>query len=268
MTQVPVLTYHSNNILGVDYHNNDHVALATDLKVIHQMGLKVITLNQLLLWHQGVLNDQAVQNAVVLTCDDGSWFDFYDLEHPEFGQQISFFNILKHHQKQTQQDVHISNFVIVSPEARTELDRVCLLGKGWWDDDWWAVAQASGIMSIENHSWNHNHVAFHRDFSRDNSFREVDTFAACEAQIKQAQEYLAHKIKNHQAKYFAYPYGNCSDYLLHEYLPSEAHKINLQAALTTEPQKVSKQHSIWALPRFVCGQDWSCVEEFKDLITK
>ncbi len=268
MIEVPILTYHSNNIHGVDYHNNDHVALATDLQTIHDAGMQIITLKQLLAWRLGQLDDAVVNNAVVLTCDDGSWFDYHDLDHPKFGRQVSFFNLLQQHQQRTGQAVHMSNFVIVSPKARTTLDQVCLVGKGWWDDSWWAAAQASGLMSIENHSWNHNHVAFHRDFANDNSFREVDSYAACEAQIKQAQDYLKATIPHHQPHYFAYPYGNYSDYLLHEYLPNRGEQLQLQAAFTTEPSKVNQATSVWAMPRFVCGQDWTNTEQFNRLITE
>ena len=42
--RVPILTYHSNNISGNDYASNDHVALAADLRLIHDRGLRIVPL--------------------------------------------------------------------------------------------------------------------------------------------------------------------------------------------------------------------------------
>ena len=47
--------------------------------------------------------------------------------------------------------------MIVSPEARAELDRTCLIGRGWWGDDWWPQATAGDLIAVESHSWDHNH---------------------------------------------------------------------------------------------------------------
>ncbi|WP_154224197.1 polysaccharide deacetylase family protein [Marinicella rhabdoformis] len=265
MVEVPILTYHSNNVLGNAYHNNDHVALAADLKLIEKLGLQVISLDQLMQWHQGQAVDVNVEHAVVLTCDDGSWFDYHDIEHPHFGLQRSFFNILKDHQQATGSKVHISSFVIVSPEGREELDKTCLAGLGWWKDDWWQKAQASGVMAIENHSWDHNHVTFHRDFSREKSFREVNDAPSCDHQLQQSQEYLNQTL-NLKSRYFAYPYGNFSDYLKTQYLPQNAEKIGLKAAFTTEPSHVSKDSDIWAIPRYVCGEHWQKIDQLEGIL--
>jgi len=42
--RVPVLAYHSNNVGGNDYADNDHVALAADLAQIHARGLCIVPL--------------------------------------------------------------------------------------------------------------------------------------------------------------------------------------------------------------------------------
>ncbi len=262
MLKVPILTYHSNNVMGNEYHNNDHVALTEDLKLIQKLGLRIITLQQLMQWHKGAADDAEMSQAVVLTCDDGSWFDYYDIEHPHFGKQRSFFNILKDHQKATASTAHISSFVIVSPEGRVELDKTCLAGLGWWTDDWWLDAQNSGLMAIENHSWDHNHVTFHRDFSRDHSFREVNDAASCDYQLKQSQAYL--KSQGIHARFFAYPYGNYSDYLKSNYLPKQA--LGIEAAFTTDPQHVTKNSQVWAMPRYVCGEAWQSSDELADIL--
>ncbi len=266
--QVPILTYHGNGIDGVDYHNNDHVALAADLELIHQMGFQIISLSQLLEWRLGRLPDSAVEQAVVLTCDDGSWFDYYDVDHPHYGNQTSFFNILKNHQTKHQQLVHISNFVIVSPDARKILDEKCLIGQGWWTDEWWYDAQNSGLMSIENHSWDHNHGVLDNNNINDDTFACIDNQSACDIQIRQSQQHIkTHFEGRHQAEYFAYPYGNYSDYLRHQYLPEYGHQLGLKAALTTEPKHVNLNSDIWALPRYVCNNDWQSAAELRIILT-
>lgn len=268
MIQVPILTYHANNINGMDYHNNDHVALAADLQLIHQLGLNIVSLDQLMHWRLGHAADSTVENSVVLTCDDGTDFDYLDLDHPDFGVQLSFFNILKQHQDETGQSVHMTNFVIASPEARVILDQCCMVGKGWWSDDWWLTAQQSGIMAIANHSWDHNHGALKNLNINDDSFRHIDTLQQCEQQINQAQNYIQKILgQEHAVKHFAYPYGNHSDYLRFEYLPQNGEELGLMAAFTTEPHHVTPFSDIWAMPRYVCNNDWKdCIELKKILI--
>ena len=91
--RVPVLTYHGVNIAGNDYRGNDHVAFAADLALIQRLGLRIVPL-----W-------QVVENAARtgrarhqprrgLSCDDGSDFDYHDLDHPTHGRQRSFYNAL------------------------------------------------------------------------------------------------------------------------------------------------------------------------------
>ena len=269
MMHVPILTYHANNINGMDYHNNDHVALAADLQLIHQLGQRIISLDQLIDWRLGLLPDASVKNSVVLTCDDGTDFDFYDLEHPNYGTQRSFFNLLKAHQVLIEEPVHMTNFVIVSPDARVVLDEKCLVGKGWWGDDWWQQAQDSGLMHIANHSWDHDHGVFDNQNVNDDSFRHINNKQLCDQQVAQAQDYLHSQIDHgYQAKYFAYPYGNYSDYLRFEYLPRFANKLQLTAAFTTDPYHVNKLSKIWALPRFVCNNDWSDCSQLQQILTQ
>ncbi len=267
MTQVPILTYHANNINGMDYQNNDHVALAADLKMIHELGFNIITMDELVSWHSGDASDSVVKHAVVLTCDDGTDFDYHDLDHPHCGWQRSFFNILKDHQARTGARLHMTNFVIVSPEARVTLDQKCLIGKSWWQDSWWSAAQASGLMDIANHSWDHNHGVLENNNHNDDSFRCIADKAACDQQIKQAQEFLdQHILGDYQSKYFAYPYGNHSDYLRFEYLPEFGKGLNLKAAFSTEPKHVNRDTAIWGMPRYVCNNDWHNTEQLKDIL--
>jgi len=266
MNKVPVLTYHSNNITGNDYHNNDHIALQADLVLIEQLGFKIISLDQLIDWHGGQLSDTSVDKAVVITFDDGSWFDYYDMQHPTMGLQKSFYNILKDHQDNTGQKMTASSFVIVSPQARDELDKGSLIGKGWWTDQWWLKTQKDRVLTIENHSWDHNHHTLSATRIKDQSFSSINDFSTCERQVYQSQKYLGQLLKPETAKYFAFPYGDFSDYLVFDYLPNNATRLSLKAAFTTEPKYVTKQSNIWQMPRFVCGAHWQDKVGLKEIL--
>ena len=268
MIQVPILTYHANGIDGMEYHNNDHIALAADLDLIHQMGFKIISLDQLMDWRLGKAPDSSVENTVVLTCDDGTDFDFYDINHPTYGVQTSFFNILKSHQANTRQQVHMTDFVIVSPAARVILDQVCLVGQGWWNDNWWQEAQDSDLMHIANHSWDHNHGVLDNENVNDDSFHHINNLQQCDRQLRQSQEFMIkHFSHGYKNQYFAYPYGNYSNYLRYEYLPTFGNEIGLHAALTTEPKHVNQSTDIWSLPRYVCNNDWENSEQLQQILT-
>jgi peptidoglycan/xylan/chitin deacetylase (PgdA/CDA1 family) len=65
---------------------------------------------------------------------------------------------------------------------------------------------------------------------------------------------------------FAYPYGQVSDYAVEQYLPEHAPRHGFRAAFTTEPKPVSRSDDIWALPRFVFGQDWRSTEGLKAIL--
>jgi hypothetical protein len=179
--RVPVLTYHSNNVVGNDYATNDHVALTEDLGRIHAGGFRIVPLSQVVDVRLGVADETSVENAVALCCDDGSWFDWHNLDHPTCGRQKSFANILRDFHAETGAPVHLTSFVIVSPAARIVLDRTCLVGHGWWTDDWWRDAEREGLVAIESHSWDHNHATLPETAQRDGrrgTFRSIDTHGA------------------------------------------------------------------------------------------
>ncbi|HET6546573.1 MAG TPA: hypothetical protein VFG55_07505, partial [Rhodanobacteraceae bacterium] len=180
--RVPVLTYHAVNIAGNDYANNDHVAFAADLRLIDDFGLRIVPLQRVVDVLLGQ-DDGDLSGCVALSCDDGSCFDYYDLDHPVHGRQRSLFNAMIDFRRErgmaAQCDLHLTSFVIASPEARQCIDRACLVGRGWMNDGWWRAAQASGLIAIENHSWDHNHVAMPRTEQRDRNkgtFLPIDTY--------------------------------------------------------------------------------------------
>ena len=94
LQRIPVLAYHSHRIEGTSYETNDHVALCHDLRTIQARRFTVIPLHQLVTW---VVTPQAPElpaRAIGLSCDDGANADYYDCDHPVYGPQRSFYNIL------------------------------------------------------------------------------------------------------------------------------------------------------------------------------
>ena len=209
--KIPILTYHSMNIIRNTYAENDHLALASDLETINQLGFRVIPLSQVVDWHQGSLPDEDVTRTVAITLDDGSWFDYYDLDHPTCGVQRSMINILRdfNARNSSTNQSHATSFVISSPQARFSLDKSCMIGKDWWGDQWWMEAVSSGIMDVECHSWDHVHpeldkVAQQNQIKGD--FGQVKTFIDSEFQFTKAGEYMGRVLRN-RPSLFAYPYG-------------------------------------------------------------
>ena len=267
---IPVLTYHGVNVMRNTYAENDHLALASDLHTIANLGFRVIPLGQVVDWHQGMVQDADVSQTVALSFDDGSWFDFYDLEHPSCGMQRSMINILEDFNGQSPAKVHATSFVIASPEARAALDTSCLIGQGWWGDEWWRQAAASGVMDVECHSWDHVHPKLDEVAQQDQvkgDFGMVKTYTDCDAQFAQAGAYMETRLGK-RPSLFAYPYGQVSGFATDEYLPKHRAEHQYRAAFTTQPKAVSKTDNVWRLPRYVFGQDWNTPQGLKEILLK
>jgi peptidoglycan/xylan/chitin deacetylase (PgdA/CDA1 family) len=212
----------------------------------------------------GAAPESTVDNAVALTCDDGSWFDWHDLDHPTCGPQRSFANILRDFAAETGAAAHMTSFVIVSPDARAILDRTCLIGRGWWGDDWWRDAEREKLIAIESHSWDHNHHTLPETVQREQrtgTFRTIDTHADADAEIRRANDWLDAHCRVPRAGLFAFPYGETNEYLLRDYLPRHVAEHRLRAAFGTEPRPVGFDSDRWNLPRYVCGHHWRSADE-------
>ncbi|AKS41361.1 polysaccharide deacetylase family protein [Wenzhouxiangella marina] len=269
MSRFVVLTWHSIHVLDNDYSGNDPVAFREDLRLLDRLGWRILPLSLALeLLDRGELPDK----VAVLTVDDGSILDFEDFDHPSCGRQTSLYNALRafdadptrsaHHRP------HLTSFVIASPAAREELDRNDYMSLGVWPDHWWRQANESGLISVESHSWDHNHASLARTAQRDNrrgDFRWIDTEAECRQEIDAASDYIE-ACAGRRPRYFAYPYGQSSDYLRREYLPKEAARLGLEAALGCDPEPVTRASDRWFLPRYMCGRDWHSSEELEALL--
>jgi hypothetical protein len=261
--RIPILTYHSLEIGGNDYGNNAHVALAHDLALMTSMGFSVYPLHELVRTWLTQPSQLDGRKLIALTCDDGSDFDFLDIEHQKWGTQTSFFNILQHYRNANagaQPHLFITSYVIVSDAARRILDTTCLIGNSWWNSAWWATAIDSGLMGIANHSWDHNHISLPRDWqppARRGDFNAIDSEGLADAQIRRANELLWSFVPNPAARTFAYPYGDHPGFLVDEYLPAHAESLRLDAAVVGGARPWTHDCNRWTIPRYVHAADWS-----------
>ena len=270
VARVPVLTWHSMNVSGPGYAGNDHVAFREDLEAIHRLGLNVVPAAEVArALVEGHLDELA--GSVALTFDDGSDFDFHDLPHPRWGPQRGIANILAdfraRHGAAAQPKLHATSFTIVSPAARAELDRTCMIGCRWWNDDWWAAAESSGLMAVESHGWDHNHDSLARTVATaPRGGFDLRTREDARAEIAQATGRLAAHRGRPGPVLFAYPYGDVSEFLADDYFPNAIAEHGVYAAFSGDPGPVTAQDSRWRIPRYVCGAHWRSPAELVELL--
>ena len=264
--RIPILTYHASRIEGAAYEANDALALQADLRQLTARGFAIRPLHEVATaWLEDPASLEG-QRIACLTCDDGTDFDFRDLGHPSHGPQRSVFNILADFRAahpDCQPGLNITSFVVASPAARADLDRTCLAGRRWWNDDWWASAAGSGLMDIANHSWDHHHDSLAQPpmaRARRGTFQSIVTRELADFQIRQAGDYLRSVAPNRGAQLFAYPYGDPNGYLVGDYFPRFAENLDIIAAFTGRAGYLSELSERWAVPRFIFGRDWTSAE--------
>ena len=270
--RVPVLTYHGVNVAGDAYLGNDHIALATDLRLISDARLRIVPLS----WVVQQLLGQAerdLNHCVALTCDDGSDYDYFDLDYPPHGRQRSFFNTLLDFRRErgfaAQPNLHLTSFVIASPDARHEMDQRCLFGRDALRNTWWRAAQASGLMAIENHSWDHNHPELSGsglDGMPRGSFLDVNNRARADAEIIAAARYIDALLAPQRCSLFCYPFSHVSDYLRNDYLPNHQAEHGMLAAFGDGATPITRDSDRWNLPRYICGYHWKSADELIALL--
>ena len=141
--RVAVLTYHSQNVNGNNYATNDHIALTTDLQLIARTGWQIVSARTLVSALLAGVGTVVPERALVLTCDDGSVLDWDDFEHPSFGPQKGFRNIV---QSAIQSGLNapargaMTSFVIASAQAHAAIDATQHAGIRITEDSWWKRA--------------------------------------------------------------------------------------------------------------------------------
>ena len=266
-----VLTYHSHNIAGDTYAANDHVALATDLRLLAELGARFVSLAEVVdALERGDVADRRL--AVALTFDDGPVFDFEDFVHPRFGPQRGFLGILQDFRKESGAPATATSFVIASPEARRAMERADECGftylEDWLRDDWWPAAARTGVLDIGNHSWDHVHSAPGSIATKAqvrNDFTQVADRDDADREIRAASDYIESRV-GRACPMFAFPFGHVNEYLLHDYLPHHGAEHRLRAAFGTGGRPVRPEDSRWNIPRAVCGYHWRAPEDLRALL--
>jgi len=259
-----ILTYHSQNVAGSETGNNDHVALAADLDRLHSAGCLFVSLGSLV---NGLFGDAALpagRPLICLTFDDGCDYDVRTLEFPGYGLQTGLLQIMETfirlEGRDAQPGLHATSFVIASPLARRQIDSKSLFNKRHMSDDWWREADAHPLMAIGNHGWDHNHPDLEEGQYARGGFEQINSPEHCHQQVVQASEFIG-QITGRKPRFFAYPFGESSDYIRNEYFPLRGDEHHCLAAIGTDPGFVSTQSNRWNLPRFVCGRDWSSPDQ-------
>jgi len=277
-----ILTYHSHHIAGPDYASNDHVALRTDLPLIGQAGYHVVSLAELVDRFRAEKSGRPIRASdaprVAITFDDGPEYDAVDYLHPALGSQRSFLGILQDFAQsragKVQTDLCATSFVIACPAARKVMEDTAVSGPyylhpGAMNDDWWSPAIDSGLIAIANHSWDHLHpalarVAHSRQAKAD--FTQVDNEADANAQIRDAARYIDEHTHGRASPFFAYPFGQYNAFLVEQYFPANLSRLGLEAAVTVDGRHVRATDSVWTLPRFSCGYNWTSPEQLLGLL--
>ena len=261
--KIPILTYEPMRIDGDAYGENDLKALAADLSHLTQAGFEIRPLRSIVdawLDNRGADLDGRI---AAIACDNGADFDYRDLPHPKWGPQRSVFNILRDFgaaHPGAQPRLNATSFTVVSPEARAALDRTCMLGQGWWSDDWWREAIASGLLHVANHSWDHNHETLPESFSvgvARGNFLAINDERLADHEIRRAAMHLARHAPNPGAGLFAYPYGQLNDFLARDYFPRNGEALGIRAAFTTRAGFLEPGCGRWEIPRFMFRRDWT-----------
>jgi peptidoglycan/xylan/chitin deacetylase (PgdA/CDA1 family) len=259
--RVAVLAYHSQNVTGNDYATNDHIALEEDLAFLARTGWHIVSARTLV----GALisGNTALlpERSLVLTCDDGTLLDWEDFDHPKFGKQKSFVHILRsavHAGLNAPTRGAMTAFVIASAQAHAAIDATQHAGIRITHDRWWQSAAQDGTLDIGCHSWDHCAPGIPieaRAFTTESTFKEISTLEHADQQVRIAGEHIRERCGDaSQARLFAYPYGETSEFLLNTYMPHHPHGI--EAAFTDGAAVVTEQTNRWAIPRYVCGAHW------------
>ena len=252
-SEVPVLTYHPRFEAGNDYSNNELIAFQEDLRLINELGYLVIPAAWLVEWYLG--GRDIPEHSLVITFDDGADATLAFLEAlADFSDEVGA----------DQPYLHVTTFVIASPLARADIT-----GGADMDESWWRRAEASPLMSIENHSWDHNHPAVGvkcDEFGVDeHNFVGIDSFSKATCEIPLATMYIQ-SLTGRKPTLFAYPYGESSDYLRDDYLPNFKTHHELLAAFGTYQGRVTLDSPRWNLPRYVHRWHWKTPEQLRVLL--
>jgi peptidoglycan/xylan/chitin deacetylase (PgdA/CDA1 family) len=266
-----ILTFHSHNVSGNGYVTNDHVALDRTLAHLSNAGIPVLRLLDVARELRAGTFDTLPGRFACITFDDGSDYDWRDLEFPGHGPQRSMYTILRAHSRSLLglawiRRARATTFVIASAEARREIAAQALGDANLMGDSWWHAAQRSGLMDVGTHGWNHVHPAVSELSSQPDlveRFDRISDEAQARLQVDRAFDSIHAVAGGDAARLFAYPYGQVSEFIATHYLPAQNRIV---AAVAAEPKPVLASSDPWRLPRHVCGHDWKSEDDLRSLL--
>lgn len=275
MLKIPILTYHSMRGHLPSYESNDHIALEEDLRTIQRLGYGVVPLRSIARFVAGEIDLPADIKAVGLAFDDGSHWDWYDFDFPGELFLKGMRRILQEAGEAPQgaglPRPTATSFVIVSPEARFQIDARVVGGRNAWTDKWWREAASGSVIDIGNHSWDHLHPAIDQVAQREQrrgTFLAIDTYADADAQIRAAEDYIDRVTGDRSSRLFAYPFGEAPGYLADEYFPKFRKEHRQEAAFTTGGDYAVRGGNRWRIPRFTSGEHWTSPAELEAILGK
>lgn len=253
--KVPILLYHSRHVSDpCDYGHNDLLALEHDLETLHQEGYTVVPVEWLVDWQAGRRRgDTLPDKPVGITLDDGFDADYIDRTNhaPECGPHKSAHAILREFKERYADELpdyspHATVFVIASREVRS------LLEDNHFQENWWAAAHHSPLMSVQNHGSDHDHPVITEPLwdeglqawlpasaSADGQWegrldpRRVSNLESNRIHITHAAQYIADRTGEWPI-FFAHPMGLVSEFARRVYLPGYYHEHGTMAAFCTE----------------------------------
>jgi peptidoglycan/xylan/chitin deacetylase (PgdA/CDA1 family) len=257
---IPIFCYHSQNVTGNSYRENDHIALQSDLSILKEQDYKHVNLTEALNL-VNVEKPSENSNYFCLTFDDGSPFDCVSLEDRN-KSYYGFSNILEDSQMITNQN-KATSFVIVSERARRGIFS-CLDNINWFLNE-----SNCRLIDIGCHSYDHLHENAPNTnlyMCEQGRFGSINCFSDANIQVALANELLISLTKERSVPYFAYPYGELNNYLLKSYFPEHKEIHGFEAAFTTGGTTLNDQTSLWNIPRFVCGWHWNSENDLLELL--
>ena len=250
MSAIPILTYHSWVIESDQYQGNDHIALASDLRTISRLGLRIVRLDQVVdAYLCNRLDD--FRGCIAITFDDGACLDHLPVTLSSGAVVPSMQQILL--DSPLPGLLHATSFVIASSRVDPGTKVRGEPAASWWNNQWWQSAAMDGYLKIESHGWLH-------------SARDINDQESANAQILTAANAIDGMLGRGYCRYFAYPFGTKNEFLAQDYFPRSIESHRTRAAFTTEPEPLHQGCERWALPRFVCGRDWKSAEEFAQML--
>lgn len=278
--QVPVLLYHPQ-VIGerCDADDTDVLAMRRDLQLLRDLGFTPTPARRIVEWRLGLRSGSTLPaRPVVITTDDGHNRNYLRTRHPARPCAADLPSV---REIAEEFDAHVTMFVIASPAVRARLSA------GYNSDIWWFDAERHPLLSVQNHSADHEHQALaervfdpaldahlpaagHADgrWRGEHDPLRWSTHAAADVAVARAGRYIG-GLTGYWPDFFAHPFGLVSPYLEQLYLPAYPREHEIAAAFCTEgrPERfVTRRSPIFCLPRLTRGYSWRSATEFTALL--